>query len=60
MTGLRTWVMDIRQVMSDNALKDLLAEECALNLDYLLTGTAVSNAICDSHAFRRVGAASDR
>lgn len=26
---LRTWVMDIRQVVSDNALKDLLAEEDA-------------------------------
>lgn len=24
---LRTWIMDIRQVLSDNALKDLLAEE---------------------------------
>jgi hypothetical protein len=24
---LRTWVMDIRQVMSDNSLKDMLAEE---------------------------------
>lgn len=24
---LRTWVMDIRQVLSDNALKDMLAEE---------------------------------
>jgi hypothetical protein len=24
---LRTWVMDIRQVMSDNAIKDMLAEE---------------------------------
>src|SRR6185369_549976 len=24
---LRTWVMDIRQVLSDNAIKDMLAEE---------------------------------
>jgi hypothetical protein len=24
---LRTWIMDIRQVLSDNAIKDMLAEE---------------------------------
>lgn len=27
MSELRTWIMDIRQVMSDNAIKDMLAEE---------------------------------
>ncbi len=26
-TELRTWIMDIRQVLSDNAIKDMLAEE---------------------------------
>lgn len=28
-TELRTWIMDVRQVLSDNAVKDLLAEEDA-------------------------------
>jgi hypothetical protein len=36
---LRTWIMDIRQVLSDNAIKDMLAEE---DTKFLL---AVNNAI---------------
>lgn len=30
---LRTWVMDIRQVLSDNSIKDMLAEEDARAID---------------------------
>ena len=42
---LRTWVMDIRQVMSDNALKDMLAEEDAKFLLAVNTGLISQGAI---------------
>ena len=35
---LRTWVMDIRQVLSDNAIKDMLAEEDSKFLTAVNTG----------------------
>lgn len=35
---LRTWVMDIRQVLSDNAIKDMLAEEDSKFLTGVNTG----------------------
>lgn len=43
---LRTWVMDIRQVMSDNAIKDMLAEEdnkfiAAVNASLISQGAVV-------------------
>jgi len=43
---LRTWVMDIRQVLSDNAIKDMLAEEdgkfiTAVNLALVAADTIV-------------------
>jgi hypothetical protein len=43
---LRTWIMDIRQVLSDNAIKDMLAEEdgkfiAAVNLALIAADTIV-------------------
>lgn len=42
---LRTWIMDIRQVLSDNAIKDMLAEEDSKFISAIntLLGTAGSN-----------------
>jgi hypothetical protein len=42
---LRTWMMDIRQVLSDNAVKDMLAEEdgkAFFSVDYALVGPNVT------------------
>jgi hypothetical protein len=43
---LRTWQMDIRQVLSDNSIKDMLAEEDSKFLLAVNTGLVGQGAIC--------------
>ena len=42
---LRTWDMDIRQVLSDNAIKDMLAEEDGKAIRAVVSGLVAANAV---------------
>ena len=51
---LRTWIMDIRQVLSDNAIKDMLAEEDSKFLSAVNTGLVGQDSIVPASGVSRV------
>lgn len=55
---LRTYVMDIRQILSDNAIKDMTAEEdrkFIYAVDYALVGAGVTLATSGTVQYKQIG-----